>query len=256
MNGDNMRKWQLRFCSLILLASALGACASQPPVGDVKVLVRVDQVAWKGANEYSAASAKKHNVGIRIWEANFDNGAADCTIWVKNNGSRPIRLGTENIRLEGMHGALPILGKAEMIAQLNKEIEQKSIGSSLTGIAEVLAASNKGTSTHTGTFEGDTEYGPVQGTYAGTSHDPNAAAAARETAVHNQQDREATIRTEQRRRRADVDRFYFDEIDITPGSERFGGFRFNLPKKNQNLKIGVAIDGEIYSFDLRYVRIR
>ena len=51
-----------------------------------------------------------------------------------------------------------------------------------------------------------------------------------------------------------IESWYLDRIEIYPGDTGVGGISLSLPDRSQDLKLSVALYGEVHTFDLRYER--
>ena len=236
--------------SLLLIASA---CATVPNEqmdgGRLTVLLAPDQQAITDVEgPYSAVSLKTHQVAVRVWPDDLDDGIADASIFVTNGTWASLQLDAAAIRAASAFGNIDVLGRREMLARLSAtpaESEESSAPDRRRATNEMVTRNIRSPVGEAGgpRMDASLSEAPISGNISGVT---SRASASRR--------REATRSTSSDpvERREAIEAWYLDKVEVYPGDTGMGGISFALPPGNGVIELEVNAGTESHVFALQY----
>jgi len=197
---------------------------------------------------YGAVLYGAHAVAIRLWPDSLDDGLAEITVIVTNGSWNTIALDANNIGLTLNGDTETVLGRSSMLARINDSIDESSPRASVATDSLTERQATPESSTPDGGMEGS-RLGSEVGALA---VDPALAAAARRA---NTNRRPVPGRASSRNldeRRARINDWYLETIEIYPGDTGTGGISIAVPDGDADLELHVSIGDEDYVFPIRY----
>lgn len=218
-------KRSLVFAFLMSLSFSTLAQKSLPvPASDSSIKVIYDQ-----GTAISVSDTATHRVGV------YFEVKSKKQLWLgvllRNKSGYPIDIGPENIQVFSKNGPVEVLGPEEVL----KREKRKALGREfLTALAMAgnayNAGLNGGTQYHSGTISGRVDGVGYNGTYYGSTYDPNAAAHARAAANSlNHQIAQDHFSNENQIKSSLQDRLLY-KTTVMPGDMEGGQVMIALPK--------------------------
>ncbi|MDH3442083.1 MAG: hypothetical protein OEM63_15090, partial [Gammaproteobacteria bacterium] len=197
---------------------------------------------------YGAVRYGAHAVAIRLWPDSLDDGLAEITVIVTNGSWNTIALDAHNIGLYLNEDRLAVLGRSSMLARINDSIDEPSPRASVATDSLAERQTTPRSSTPDGGMEGS-RLGSEVGAMA---VDPALAAAARRANTNRRQTPGQARAGNLEERRATINDWYLETIEIYPGDTRTGGISIAVPDGDADLELHVSIGDEDYVFPIRY----
>ena len=237
----------------LLLLVAVAACSTTPTDSsrqDLVVIIAGETQAISDVEgPYGAVSVKSHVVALRVWPDSIDDGIAEANVIVTNESWNTISFGVEDIAIRSGPEEIRVLGKPQMLMALSEPgtVPVETVD------GEIDALSERQSSRASRAQQGGGAGSRISGDVGATMMDPAIADAARRAGSPARSSSAAQTANPEERRRA-IEEWYLDTVEIYPGDTGVGGISFQLPDTSGPLQLTVSLAGELYTFDLEYVR--
>ena len=243
-------KNQPRRMAALVACFGLTACASTvtaPPPGTIMMpLTDGLEAITDVEGPYGAVRYGDHAVAVRVWPDSLDDGLAELSVIVTNGGWNTVVLDAGRIQLVHDDRTAAVLGKSEMLAQLDAQSD--SVVTGTAGRRPEQSGPNEATAT-TSVPQGSMARGPQNNGFGSVTADPALASAARQAGASR---RPSGLTADRSAQRASVEDWYLDVIEIYPGDTAAGGISIAVPREDADLELRVNLGNEQYAFPLRY----